>query len=533
MEQDMRSPQRQFVLAALLLALSTIRAWADKEEPKALVDRAQMGVVWREDRRPYSLWLLRLTPDELVAKSSPAATSKFTWTAKSGKVRALRLANGETFAVHPKSRQFARYDEVSGVYIDDTKTHGDESEPSQTMTEVAEGTGTTPEEATKDALRNAVRLAIGVVVDDEVIIQKEDVISDKVLTYSDGFVSSYEELSRKVEKGLVRVKISAKIEHRKLLANLRKADINLSTVDGKDLVANGVSRKEARANATALLSKKLAELPNLIDVHVRPPGALDYDAEKQLLHVVADVRVNRDKYRDYLRSLLPLLDKIALAKTSVVLQVQPTFGMGEHLLDWSRGSLGPPLRFGPDLKQIPNSWCLWVVCSCDQHVHRAKLTAYALDADLAESLRPIQGKLEGHIRLLDGSGGLIKEELFDPDGAKRESYWLGWVAGRARPFPPPQVARPEATDTEKTQESQATLFAANSAGFAVDGERSVNAYLVPVFLAGMQNGNILYARGTWQPRSIKIAPDDLRRMKQIKASIAFKPAKPDSSSKQP
>jgi hypothetical protein len=537
------------ILFVTLPLLMSPRAWGDAREADArvLVNRAQVAVVWREDRRPYSLWLLRLTPEELVARSSPAATAEFTWTAKSRKVRAVRLANGETFAIHPKSRQFSRYDEVSGVYVEDGAALGEEQGP-KTLTEIAEGSGATPEEAIKDALRCAVRLAIGVVVDDEVVVQKEDVISDKVLTYSDGFISSYEELSRKRDKGLVHVKISARIEHRKLLANLRKADINLSTVEGKDLVANAVSRKEARESATALLSKKLAELPNLIDVQVRPPGALDYDAGKQVLALVADVRVNHDKYRDYLESFVPLADKIALAKTRLVLQVQPTFGIGDHLLDWSRGTLGRPLRFGPDLRQIPRSWCLWVVCRCDQHVHTARFTAYALDADVVESLRPLQGTLQARIQLLDGSGGLIHEDVFDPTaGMQRSAFCLGWVAGRSRAFPPLEKPAPEnpplekrvlegvleRAPLEKPADNVVSLFAAHQRNFAVDNDNTINAYLAPVFVAGMQDGNIVYARGMWQARMIKIAPQDLKRMKEIRASVELKPAPAAPGRKKP
>jgi hypothetical protein len=527
----MRQLRAEFLLILLTLTLpqSHVRGDVKGGEPKVLVSRPQLAVIWLGDRRPYIRWLIRLTPEELVGSVSPSSTSTFTWTAETGKVRALRLGNGEMFAVHPKLHRFARYDEVSGTYVDDVDTRGDESEALKTITEIAEGTGATADEASKDALRNALRMAIGVVVDEEVLIQKEDVISDKVLTYSDGFISSYKELSRKSDKGIVRVKVAAKIEHRKLLADLRKANINLRTVDGKDLAVTALSRKEARENATALLSRKLSELPNLIDVNVRPPGALDYDAEKQVLSLVVDVRVNQEKYHEYLHSFRPLAEKIALAKSSVVLQVQPTFGLGDHLLDWSRGVLGPPLRFGPDLQQIPKSWCLWMVCHCDQNVQVARFTAYALDTDFAESFRPLQGTLQARIQLLDGGGGVIHEDFFDPTPTmQRESYWLGHVAGRPRPYPSPLAS---GTDTAKTPDRLTSLFSATQKGFSVGDENTINAYIAPVFVAGLQNGNILYSKGTWQPRTIKIAPADLKRMKEIKGSIVFKPAKADSNSK--
>ena len=56
---------------------------------------------------------------------------------------------------------------------------------------VAEGVGTTADEAIKDAFRNAVRQVVGAVVDAETLVKNDELIDDKVLTYSDGFIKGY------------------------------------------------------------------------------------------------------------------------------------------------------------------------------------------------------------------------------------------------------------------------------------------------------------------------------------------------------
>ena len=61
---------------------------------------------------------------------------------------------------------------------------------------VAEGAGTTADEALKDAFRNAVRQVVGAVLDAETLVKIDEIISDQVLTYSDGFVKTYEEISK-------------------------------------------------------------------------------------------------------------------------------------------------------------------------------------------------------------------------------------------------------------------------------------------------------------------------------------------------
>src|SRR6516164_7487637 len=51
---------------------------------------------------------------------------------------------------------------------------------------IAEGVGTTADDALRDAFRAAVRQTVGTMVDAETLVKNDTVISDKVLTYSDG-----------------------------------------------------------------------------------------------------------------------------------------------------------------------------------------------------------------------------------------------------------------------------------------------------------------------------------------------------------
>src|SRR4051812_43562523 len=73
---------------------------------------------------------------------------------------------------------------------------------------IAEGIGETPENALKDAFRNAVQEVVGALVDAETHIKNDAIISDKVLTYSGGFVKTYKELAKEVKDGLHTVRIS-------------------------------------------------------------------------------------------------------------------------------------------------------------------------------------------------------------------------------------------------------------------------------------------------------------------------------------
>jgi len=85
-----------------------------------------------------------------------------------------------------------------------------EAELVGTIAVIAEGTGASPDEAIKDAFRNAVRQVVGAVVDAETVIKNDDLISDKVLTYSDGFIKHYDDVpgSKKIQGTIHRIKMN-------------------------------------------------------------------------------------------------------------------------------------------------------------------------------------------------------------------------------------------------------------------------------------------------------------------------------------
>src|SRR5262249_53149706 len=303
-----------------------------KPTSEVLVETDQAGMLWQQDQPAKGVWLMRLTPDTLTVKASAKATATATVRADSGRVQAIQLASGEVFKVNPATGLFARFDAVKRAFVSEAAA---ETTSPDSLVEEAEGSGTTGDEAIRDALRNAVRKAVGVIVDGEVMVKNEDVISDKVLTYSDGFVTSYKELGRTQQDGLVRVQIRANVEQRKLLADLHTAGVKLGPVDGQGLVASALTRKDAQDTGAALLGKMLGDLPNMLTAEVRPVNALDYDADTQLLNLSVSVRVDRDKYVAWADSFAAALNRISLAKQSILLNMLPTVGLGDNLLDWS------------------------------------------------------------------------------------------------------------------------------------------------------------------------------------------------------
>jgi hypothetical protein len=164
--------------------------------------------------------------------------------------------------------------------------------PATTETVISEGVGKTAEEALQDALRGAVRQVVGAVVDAETLVKNDQIITDQVLTYSDGLIQSYKELSSQEDDGLFRKRIAAQLVRRSVVARLQGMSVTVKPIAGKDLAAAVVTRQEARENGAALLQKCLAELPKVLVATPRPATAADYDEAARLSRV--DVSVQAD-----------------------------------------------------------------------------------------------------------------------------------------------------------------------------------------------------------------------------------------------
>jgi hypothetical protein len=190
------------------------------------------------------------------------------------------------------------------------------TEGKETQTVVAEGVGTTKEEALKDAFRAAVRQVVGEVVDGETLVKNDDLVKDQVLTYSDGFIPKHEEVSVRREGGLFRMTIRAQVERRGVIMKLKAANVAIKVVDGQSMFGNIASQLGAEQDATALVRKALEGFPgNCIDVNVvGEPQLLDKDQEKAKIEVRIAFRVNSEAYLAFAGRLSKTLDAVAKDK---------------------------------------------------------------------------------------------------------------------------------------------------------------------------------------------------------------------------
>jgi hypothetical protein len=121
------------------------------------------------------------------------------------------------------------------------------------------GIGTDPASAKNDALINAMQQTVGSFIDGETIIENDQIIKDKILSVSDGFVERYETIVEptKRDDGLYETQIKAVVKRGSVLARLKEYKVLKSDVSGKDVAAELITKIANIEQGEQLLEKNL------------------------------------------------------------------------------------------------------------------------------------------------------------------------------------------------------------------------------------------------------------------------------------
>jgi hypothetical protein len=174
--------------------------------------------------------------------------------------------------------------------------------------------GLTPDEALRDAFRNAVRQVMGTIIDAETRVESDQSLRERVLTFSEGFVSHFEELGQTVANGLVR---------RSIRAWVRRGDVQLATgriasrkVVSGNLYAQAVTKGEQRRDGLVLARKILDLAPaQLFDARlVGEPRVIAVDGDVARIAYDIAIRLDPDRYAFAEDQLRRILSSIATRK---------------------------------------------------------------------------------------------------------------------------------------------------------------------------------------------------------------------------
>lgn len=220
---------------------------------------------------------------------------------------------------------------------------------------VAQGMGIDANAALLNAYSNAVQQALGLYVDAETMVQNDQIVRDKILTYSKGFIQEAKEISNNQANGLFQVNIRAKVRRQQLLEQAKANNISVKAVEGASLHAQVESQLKQEKDAKALLEKALLPLmdttfhrADLAPSTQEQPNPTINKAGTDDNFVTLDykvyLRINEPEYVKYVKhSLIPVLNQIAIHK-------------GEFTANYQPHGEGSPLDPAPELNITGHSY---------------------------------------------------------------------------------------------------------------------------------------------------------------------------------
>lgn len=128
---------------------------------------------------------------------------------------------------------------------------------------VATGVGHTEDEAKRQAYRNAIQSVVGSMVVAETLVENDQLLRDKVLSHSDGYITQTSQVgsTKDLGGGLLEVTMRVTVKSQQLKAKLQDEKITLASVDGESLFTQLATKSEATKDATAIVTESLRGLP--------------------------------------------------------------------------------------------------------------------------------------------------------------------------------------------------------------------------------------------------------------------------------
>jgi hypothetical protein len=123
------------------------------------------------------------------------------------------------------------------------------------------GAGTDIENAKKDACREAVRQVVGTYVNSQTRTENDELLEDKVISLSSGFVEKIETLKESQADGLTRVRIRATVRISKVLDSLQANKIAVADVDAASLGAELLTKNDQRKGEAELIAAAFEGFP--------------------------------------------------------------------------------------------------------------------------------------------------------------------------------------------------------------------------------------------------------------------------------
>lgn len=172
-------------------------------------------------------------------------------------------------------------------------TYADENATTEVVE--VEGAGVDVESARKDACRQAVRQVVGAYLGDKTVVENDELIEDKVIALSSGFVEKVEPIKERKADGLVRVKIRATVRKTKVIESLKKNKLSVAKVDGLSLEGQLDTTNDQRQGAADLIQAAFDGFPaKWFDVETEGKARLGERKDGEPVPLLVTLRIKPD-----------------------------------------------------------------------------------------------------------------------------------------------------------------------------------------------------------------------------------------------
>ena len=271
------------------------------------------------------------------------------------------------------------------------------AQESDTIDVIATGVGIDSRNALENALRSAVEQAVGRLVSYEIHIENDEVVTDKILGFSRGFVESYRQIGEpKTEDGLVSVRIAAKVKRNELNTGLQTAGVIRVHVDGPIAAAKSRTVADSREEGIdMLIDMALKFHASVYDMST----SWRYDTETRKVVIEITSKIDKRKYDAFVKDFTELLCNVD-GKAAGTINFGLTMGDNGVTTDWGRGGGG--IRDGRVL--VANSWPNFRLAG--QQISQS-VDVYTMSNDVFGMILPAFGPKNMTLQAVDSGGNVL------------------------------------------------------------------------------------------------------------------------------
>lgn len=190
---------------------------------------------------------------------------------------------------------------------------------------VVEGYGENVEEAKQDAIRTAVEQVVGMLVDAQMRTEYDEVV-EKIFTATGAYVKSNKVLKATMNDGICTVQLEAFVVKNAISEKLKSVNRGSSMkIDGGAIFDKMESKVQSEKDGVMFLANFLKEeqFPySLLDVSFDGKPKVEQKAGNYTYTVDWTVRANMTRYREFIKKLTVILNKVAIGKKTFILDLE-------------------------------------------------------------------------------------------------------------------------------------------------------------------------------------------------------------------